>query len=116
MTEQELAQFAASRLDEHKAEDIIVMDVSRITPFASYYVIATLGNERALGAIADTVADEIEKAGGTIRSIEGKPETAWVLVDCFGVIIHLFLDWSRKEIKLDDLVGERVNKLVAKEA
>ena len=56
------------------------------------------------------------KAGGTIRAIEGKPETAWVLVDAGGVIIHLFLEWSRKEIKLDDLVGERINKLVSKEA
>ena len=116
MTEKELAEFAANRLDEHKAENIITMDVSRITPFASYYVIATLQNERALGAIADVVAEEIEKAGGTIRAIEGKPETAGVLVDAGGVIIHLFLEWSRKEIKLDDLVGERINKLVSKEA
>ena len=116
MTEQELAEFAANRLDEHKAENIITIDVSRITPFANYYVIATLQNERALGAIADVVADEIEKAGGTIRSIEGKPETAWVLVDACGVIIHLFLDWARKEIKLDDLVGDRLNMLTAKEA
>ena len=53
MTEKELAEFAANRLDEHKAENIITMYVSRITSLACYYVISTVQIERSLGAIAE---------------------------------------------------------------
>ena len=37
--EKNMAKIAAECLDEHKAEDILTLDVSRLTPFADHYVI-----------------------------------------------------------------------------
>ena len=57
--EKNMAKIAAECLDEHKAEDILTLDVSRLTPFADHYVIATCSNERALAASADPAPADI---------------------------------------------------------
>lgn len=114
--EKNMAKIAAECLDEHKAEDILTLDVSRLTPFADHYVIATCSNERALAASADQVAEKWEKEGFEVRSIQGKPESGWMIVDGGDVVVHLFVAWQRKEVKLDELISNRNAEIHAREA
>lgn len=91
-------------LEEHKATDIEVIDVTRNTPFSDYYVLATAPNERALSAIAEAVEDELAKAKIEVRQKEGLPESGWLIVDSGTVVTHLFLAAKREEIGLEDLL------------
>lgn len=116
MKEEELLQLAVKILDDHKATEIVTADVSRVTPFASHYILATAPNVRALGAFADALEEEIEKAGGSVRAKDGEPESGWIVIDLNDVVVHLFLEWARAEIKLDELINRRKDETVSREA
>jgi ribosome-associated protein len=95
---------ARKSLDEHKAEEIKVIDVRSLTPFAEYYIIATAPNERALGAIAELVADDLMAKKVPVRKIDGTPESGWIIVDAGEVLIHLFLAETRQQVDLDSVL------------
>lgn len=94
-------------LNEHKAENIITLNVSEKTPFADFYVIATAGNFRHLNALKELVTEELEKNKMSINHVEGKPETGWILIDAHHVIINLFTKEERERISLDELLAAK---------
>lgn len=110
MSELELIQHC---LEEHKAEGIVTIDVSGVSPFASYYVIATAQNPRALGAIKEHVEEALEKAGYEITLSEGENDSGWVISQAEDVIVHLFLEANRRMINLEELL-ERIKGKSAK--
>lgn len=97
--------LAEKVLNEHKAEDIMTVDVRDRTPFADYYVLATAGNARQLNALKEYIADEFEKNKIEIGHIEGKPETGWILIDAHHIIVNLFTKEERERISLDKLLS-----------
>ncbi|MCR5490522.1 MAG: ribosome silencing factor [Bacilli bacterium] len=102
----EEVKVATSTLDEHKAEDIKVIDVSSHSPFVSYYVLATCSNIRALGAMADILEEAFDNAGFQVSTKEGEPESGWMIVEAGEVLVHIFLDVNRREINLEQLMDE----------
>jgi len=97
-------------LNDHKAEDIVVIDVKERTPFADYYVLASGTNIRQIGALADIVEEELEKKNYPVKHIEGRPESGWVLVDAYNVIINIFSKSERERISLEELLNPKAKK------
>ena len=98
-------------LDEHKAEDLVSVEVGEFNPFASYVVIATSPNPRALGAMKDILADELGKAEIDIAVSEGEPDSGWVIVATEEVIIHLLLAANRRELDLETLLDQLAHRI-----
>ena len=92
-------------LEEHKAEDIVVLDVKERTPFAEYYVLATANNIRQINALAELVEEALEKKKYTINHVEGTPESGWILIDAYHVIINIFSKEERERISLDQVLA-----------
>jgi ribosome-associated protein len=90
-------------LEEKKAEDIIIIDVREKTPLNDYHVICSASNPRKMAAIKEEVEKQIEHAGGKLHHIEGTPESGWILVDAFDIIVHIFSLEERDRIRLEDL-------------
>ncbi len=97
-------------LNEKKAEDIQVVDVSDITPFADVYIIASAMNERHLNALKNDVVDQLEKLGATIKHVEGKESTGWIIVDASHFVIHLFTKPVRDHFKLEEFIKGQTKK------
>lgn len=77
-------------IDDSKAEDVVVLDVSERTSIADYMIVASGRSHRHVGAIADRLQHDLKDQGfGTIQ-LEGVPVCDWVLADCGDVIVHLF--------------------------
>lgn len=102
-----ITKLAKKVLEDHKAEDVVVIDVKEKTPFADYYVLATATNNRQLNALAEIVEDELEKAKFSVGHIEGKPESGWILIDAHHVIINIFSREERDRISLDELLARK---------
>lgn len=102
--------IATKTLEERGAENIVVVKVNDITPFADYYVIASCPSERSLGAFGDVLEEEYAKKGFEIKSVSGTPESGWVIVDEGDVVIHLFMEYARQEIGLETLVAKVAKK------
>ena len=94
-------------LDDHKAEDIVVIDVKERTPFADYYVLASATNVRQLDALAQILDEELSKKKIKINHIEGKAESGWVLIDAYHVIINIFSKEERERISLEEVLSKK---------
>jgi ribosome-associated protein len=105
-----LVNVVKKSLDEHKAENIVVEDVRDLTPFSDYYVVATAPNERAVGALADYLVEDLAKAKQEDPKISGTPSSGWVIVDDGSVVAHIFTEEERNEIDLVSLVQEHLKK------
>ena len=98
----DIAQRLVDTLSDRQAEDITQIDISKVSTFADYFVIATAGNVRQMNALIDTLDREMKQAGVEMGSKEGDPESGWVLLDFEDVIVHLF---SREQREFYDLEG-----------
>lgn len=90
MNSKEIARNAFMLLDEKKAIDIKVIDISKISVIADYFIITGGANERQVKALADNVEEKLGKEGVSPRSIEGYHNANWILMDYGDVIIHIF--------------------------
>ena len=105
MTEKEMAKTAYKALEDKKAEDIRILDISGISTVADYFVIADGSNPNQLQAMIDSVEEELGKAGCTPKQVEGNANSSWILMDYSDVIVHVF---SREDRLFYDL--ERIWK------
>ena len=90
MNSNAIAKRAYELLDEKKAIDIRIIDISKISVIADYVIIAGAGNDRQVKALADNVEEMLGKEGTTPKHIEGYQSANWVLMDYGDVIIHIF--------------------------
>ena len=102
MTPKELALKAAEILDNKKAEDIKVIEVTEQTIVADYFVLANGTSSTHVKALADDVEYELEQIGVHDGHIEGRA-TGWVLLDYGAVLVHVFDRESRAYYNLERL-------------
>ena len=101
----ELTAGLAAALDK-KAEDVIVLDLSKTSAFTDFFVICTGTNVRQVQAIADAVRDAIGKTGAKPALMEGYDRGGWILIDYFDFIFHIFLPATRDFYGLERLWGD----------
>ena len=92
-------------IEEKQASDIVLLDVGEQTSIASYFVIATIDNERQAKAIEDGILEEL-RIEQNIRPLgmEGVENSGgWALLDYGDVIIHLFTEERREFYQLEEL-------------
>lgn len=99
-----MAAIIAS-LEDDKAEDEVVIDLSGKSTLADYIVIASGRSQRQVGAMADHLIEKLKKSGVRPVSSEGQPQCDWVLVDAGDVVVHLFRPEVREFYKLEKLWG-----------
>ncbi|MEX2032402.1 MAG: ribosome silencing factor [Dehalococcoidia bacterium] len=99
-------QYAQSLLDvlvDRQASDVVLLDLTQLSMFADYFIIATVDNIRQARAILDTLIVAAKAAGRDVES-EGSADEGWILVDAGqGVYIHLFSLESRIYYDLEGL-------------
>ena len=111
----DMVKLAVAALEDKKAEDIQILDISQISTIADYFIIASGSNRNQVQAMSDNVEEKLGRAGYEPKSIEGFQSADWVLMDYIDVIVHVFSRESRdfydleriwrdgKVVKLEDL-------------
>lgn len=92
---------AANAAEAKKAHGTIVLDVRQVTLIADYFVIAGGDSANQVRAIVDSVDIELSKLGYNQRSIEGKQDGRWVLLDYGDIIVHVLHERERNFYKLE---------------
>ena len=90
MNSNEIAKLAITALEDKKAEDIKVIDISEVSVIADYFIIANGTNRSQIQTLSDHVEETLGKAGVTLKQVEGYDNANWVLLDFHDVIIHIF--------------------------
>lgn len=86
----EMALLAVQTLEDKKAEDVCVIDISEVSIVADYFIIAGGNNKSQIQALSDAVEEKLGKAGYPMRQIEGYQTANWILLDFGDIIIHIF--------------------------
>ena len=86
---------------ERKAENILVLDMRKLTSVADAFLICSGRSNRQVSAIADSVSSTLKKQGIRPLSVEGKTDGHWVLMDYGHVIIHIFYEPVREFYDLE---------------
>ena len=111
MTSQEMAKKIYNYIDEKKGIDIRIIDISKISVLADYFIIAGGSNLRQVQTIADNVEEKLGKEGVEPKNIEGNHNSNWILMDYRDVIVHIFnqedrLFYDLEKIWMDGKVVE----------
>lgn len=88
-----------------KAEEVVVLDLRKVSSFTDYFVIATGQNQKQLVAMADAVRDDLRGEGLRPMHVEGYPRQEWLLLDYPGFVVHIFTPRTRSFYDLERLWG-----------
>jgi ribosome-associated protein len=106
---EQLAHRITDILSEKQAEDILLLDISNVSSFADYFVIASADSDRQIDAILETIDEDLRKAEKIRpRGREGTSKTGWVLLDYGDVIVHIFGTEERSFYDLESLWANAV--------
>lgn len=104
MTASDLARKIRTILEDKKAKDIDVIDVSDKTILADYFVIATGTSTTHVKALADEVEYLLkEKDNRLVDHVEGFESSRWILLDYGDVVVHVFHSEERDFYSLEKL-------------
>ena len=104
-TPDQLRDLVATTLDDHKAEDIVVIDLKGKSSIADFMVIATGRSNRQVAAMADHIVSRLKELGIKGITPEGLRQRDWVLIDAGDVIVHLFRPEVRSFYNLEKMWG-----------
>ena len=103
---EELAHAAIDRLGELQAGEITLLDISKTSGFADYFILATAYSTPQFRALCDGIESHFEELGETIHHREGVSTGGWALLDFRDVIIHIFSPEKRTFYQLETLWGQ----------
>jgi ribosome-associated protein len=89
-----------------KAEDLVVLDVSEVSPLAEFFVLATGTGARHVTALAEEVVRVLKDLGARPDGVDGVTQGHWAVVDYGPVVVHCFQRQAREFYDLDMLWGD----------
>ncbi|GAB4063020.1 ribosome silencing factor [Uliginosibacterium sediminicola] len=98
-----LQKIVVSALEDIKAVDIEVINVTKLTSLFDRVVIASGNSNRQTRALANHVQEKVKEAGGEVISVEGEQGGEWVLVDLGDIVVHLMQPAVRSYYNLEEL-------------
>jgi len=104
----ELVRLCVKALDDKKAGDLRVLDVSAQSSITDYLVLATGTSEPHLRALRVELEKVIDATGTRIVGMELAQESGWLVIDAFDVMLHLFLPELRDRYQLERLWKDAV--------
>lgn len=103
MNAAEKARRIADLLDQKKAIDVKVLDISDITVIADYFIICSGTSSTQVKALTDEVEEKMAEAGSPCLKKEGKQGNQWILMDFGDVVVHIFQEETRSFYDLEKL-------------
>ncbi len=106
LTPKALAKKIASFALAKKAQNVVLLDLRKLTTMADFFVICSAESDTQVRAIADNIRDGTERAGERVWHDEGQGESTWVLLDFVDVVVHVFHKETRSFYNLEKLWGD----------
>ncbi len=106
MKSKEKALLVAELSHSKKADDIVILDMKKVSDMTDYFVIVTASSAIRAQAIADNIERGLAEHDEKLSAIEGYREANWILIDAFDVLVHIFDAETRSFYNLESLWGD----------
>lgn len=97
------AQRAAALCLDMKANDVMVLDLRKVTDMTDCFVIASGTSDTHVRSVGEHIIAELKKEGIQIHHVEGLEQGRWVLLDYVDFVVHLFHPTLRSFYQLERL-------------
>ena len=109
-----LIKLLVQALDGKKAEDLRVLDVSKLSSITDYLVLATGTSEPHLRALRIELERVLDDQKARILAVDTTKGSGWTVVDAFEVMVHLFTPENRDKYRMELLWRDAVDLSLAK--
>lgn len=100
----QIAEFMAEVLDDKKANDVEILDISDRSQLADYFVIASGNSNTQVRALVSEVEQKTEeKFDLKPKFSEGFDSRKWILLDYGDIVLHVFIESEREYYNLERL-------------
>lgn len=95
---------AAAAAAAKKGERVLALEVGPILAITDAFVITSGTNARHVRTLAEAVEEGVAAdTGARPRRVEGLGDATWVLLDYGDIVVHVFLDETRRYYDLERL-------------
>ena len=101
-----LARRIANYLLEKKAQDVLIMDLRKLTTMTDFFILCSGDSNVQVKAIVDNVEEKMKKRKIRAWHREGYQNLNWVLLDYVDVVVHIFHKDTRDFYCLESLWGD----------
>ena len=88
---------------ENKARDVVVLDLTDVTPMYDYFIIVTGASRRQLHNLAEEIDAALAAEGHKRLGIEGYEAAKWIVQDYGDIVVHVFDKETRDYYELEEL-------------
>jgi ribosome-associated protein len=107
MDSRKLAMLCRELAENKKAENLLILDMRKLSAITDYFVLASATSEPHLRAVTEEIRDKLkEEHGLRPRVVDGAGYTSWVVLDYFDVIVHVMRAEVRARYDLETLWGD----------
>ena len=90
-------------MDEHKGENILLIDVAGISSVTDYFVLVTATSKPHAQALMEKIEEAMEKNGLRIMRRDGVGDGRWIVVDFGSIVVHIFTQEVREFYNIEKL-------------
>jgi ribosome-associated protein len=105
-TARNLLKLVCRTLDDKKAEDLVVLDVSKQSSITNYLILATGTSQPHLRALRIELDRLMKETGTTVVGVDSGDASGWTVIDTFDVMIHVLTPEHRAKYRLETLWGD----------
>jgi ribosome-associated protein len=99
-----LRDFAVKAVEDMKGQDVVCLDIQKMSTIADYMLVVTGTSTRHVKSIADEVVKRSKAQEGiSLKGVEGTSQAEWILIDLSDVIVHVMQAPIRKLYDLESL-------------
>lgn len=107
----EWAKKIAQLIVDKKGENVLLLDLRRISPVTDYFLLATAQSPLHSQAISDELVEKLKKESYRVHHVEGYNQAQWILLDYLDIVVHIFLPEVRTFYGLERLWGDAPRKI-----
>jgi ribosome-associated protein len=108
-----LAERIVGHIIDKKGDDIVILDLRKVTSIADFFVVATGNSSVHVKAIADEIHEKLKRDGHEIPwHIEGVEGRRWILIDYVDVVAHIFDRETRSFYEIEKLYDDAPSRRI----
>ena len=110
-------EIIKNALEDKKALNIEILDVSEQTSLGDYFIIASCQSTVQVRACVDEIEEKMLEAGYPARHKEGYRGASWILIDYGDIIVHVMQEEAREFYSIERLWTEAgtVEEIISEE-
>lgn len=117
ITSAKIKKTIVDTLKDHKAIDILALNIKTITDIADYMIVCTANSTVHAKTLIEKTREKLAAVHIKPIGIEGEDVREWMLIDFGDVIVHVMLENIRKFYALEklwDVTKAKIKKKIRK--